>query len=155
MKIRKISEEDIPALTDVYETCFPREKLQKQWIEANFRSFPRIVYYIVEIESTIVGYIQWSVKSGFRDNSVVELEQLAVLPGHSGKGFGSKLIEQTFELFKEHLFDLGVGVKAVYVTTREGNFAEKLYMKVLGVERSAIIKEYGSGDEVVLFKRYV
>ncbi len=78
-----------------------------------------------------------------------------VLPSFSGKGIGKELLCRSYDLFKLHLLCLGFGVKAVYMTTREGNFAESLYSKVFGVERHGVIKNYGSGNEVILFKRFV
>lgn len=146
--------DDLASISDIYERCFAREKNHAEWIEANFSAFPRMRYYLVSVDRVVVGYALWSVKSGFRDNSIVELEQLAVVPELRGRGVGKTLLEQSFDQFKQHLSEKGIAVKAIYLTTRDGNSAESLYHKVFGVEREGIIKNYGSGDEVILFKQY-
>lgn len=146
--------DDLASIAGIYEKCFSRERNHGEWIKANFSAFPRMRYYLVIIDQVIVGYALWSVKSGFRDKSIVELEQLAVVPELRGRGVGKELLEQSFDQFKRHLHEKGIAVKAIYLTTRDGNSAEGLYRKVFGVEREGVIKNYGSGDEVILFKQF-
>ena len=155
IEVRKLEFLELDFTCKIYSECFPREKNHKLWLQANFNAFPRMVYFVATFNNEIVGYSLWSIKNGFRENSIVELEQLAVLPSFSGKGIGKELLCRSYDLFKLHLLDLGFGVKAVYMTTREGNFAESLYSKVFGVERHGVIKNYGSRNEVILFKRFV
>lgn len=49
----------------------------------------------------IVGYIQWIQKSGFRNESVIELEQIAVLQNKRGKGIGALLIRESLNSKKK------------------------------------------------------
>lgn len=149
--VRKAEKTDSSSIAEMYSRCFEREKMHEIWVEANMNAFPRYAYYVAEQNAKPVGYACWVVKSGFRDRAVVELEQVGVLPQYSGKGIGKSLLLQSFEKFREHLMGLSIEVKAVYVTTREGNFAEDLYTKLFNIERQGVIKNYGSGDEVVLF----
>lgn len=146
--------DDLANISGIYEKCFSREKNHDEWIKANFSAFPRMQYYLVIVDRVVVGYALWSVKNGFRDKSIVELEQLAVVPEFRGRGVGKELLEHSFDQFKQHLAEKAIAVKAIYLTTRDGNNAEGLYRKVFGVEREGIIKNYGSGDEVILFKQY-
>ncbi len=155
IEIRKLEFIEINSVYKIYSECFPSEKNHKVWLQANFNAFPRMVYFVATLNNENVGYSLWSVKNGFRESSIVELEQLAVLPSFSGKGVGKELLSQSYNLFKLHLLGLGFGVNAVYMTTREGNFAESLYAKVFGVERHGVIQNYGSGNEVILFKRFL
>ena len=131
--------------------CFPNELNRKLWIESSFNSYPRGVYYVVEDEGLIVGYILWCVKNGFRKSTIVELEQIGISPKNAGKGVGRKLINKSFELFKGHVLALGHKVSAVMVTTSEGNYAENLYKSTLGVKRAATLVGYGSGNEIILY----
>jgi N-acetylglutamate synthase-like GNAT family acetyltransferase len=155
MKIRKATEHDIDAIAQVYLHCFPNERNHKLWISSSFNSFPRAVYYVVEQENVIAGYILWSVKNGFRDATIVELEQVAVAPQHSGHGHGRRLIEDSFALFKTHVRETGHGVGAVMVTTSEGNYAESLYKSTLKVSRAALVQGYGGGNELILYNNAV
>ncbi|MCW8866277.1 MAG: GNAT family N-acetyltransferase [Colwellia sp.] len=116
-------------------------------------SFPKSVYYVYGDEKSIQGYILWSVKNGFRANTIVELDQIGVHPEHAGQGIGKKLISESFKLFKTHVTELGYDVGSVMVTTSEGNYAEDLYISTLGVSRNGVISEYGSGNELILFNK--
>ena len=74
-----------------------------------------------------MGYIIWVQKSGFRPEAVLELEQLAVLPGARGQGWGKTLILDSLPQVKQHLAGQDSTLKHVLVTTRADNFAQKLY----------------------------
>lgn len=154
MNIRVAKIEDIESISQVYLHCFPNEQNHQLWITSSFNAFPRAVYYVVEIQGMIVGYILWCVKNGFRDATIVELEQVAVDPEHSGMGLGRQLIASSFEQFKQHVKDTGHQVGAVIVTTTEGNYAENLYKSTLNVSRAAILTGYAGANEVILYHHY-
>jgi len=153
MNIRLATEHDIDSIAQVYLRCFPNERSHLLWIKSSFKSFPRSVYYVIERQGTIAGYILWCVKNGFREATIVELEQVAVDPQYSGAGLGRRLITDSFEKFKRHVEDIGHKVAAVMVTTTEGNYAENLYISTLKVSRAAILSGYASGNEVILYTR--
>ena len=155
MKIRKAKNIDLEEISKIYEACFPMELNHKLWIEASFNSYPRGVYYVIESDGVISGYILWCVKNGFRKSTIIELEQIGVHPNHAGKRLGRKLIETSVTEFKSHVKELGYGVGAIVVTTSEGNYAENLYKSTLGVTRSAVISGYGTGNEVILYNNRV
>lgn len=152
MNIRRAKPQDLSAIATVYETCFPGERDHELWIRSTFLSFPRAVYYVAEKDRCVAGYILWCAKNGFRQNTIVELEQVGVHPDSARQGLGRELIENSFTLLREHLATLGYEIGAVLVTTSEGHFAEGLYESALGVKRAAVIEDYGSGNEVILFK---
>jgi len=153
MIIRQANKSDIKSISKVYSVCFTRETDHEIWINSCINSFPKSVYYVCTDGKTIQGYILWSVKNGFRANTIVELEQIGVHPEQAGKGVGRKLITESFKLFKSHITELGHEVSSVMVTTSEGNYAEELYKSTLGVTRSGMISEYGSGNELILFNK--
>jgi ribosomal protein S18 acetylase RimI-like enzyme len=155
MNIRLANEHDIDAIAEIYLNCFPHERNHLLWIKSSFNSFPRGVYYVVEQHGAIAGYILWCVKNGFREATIVELEQVAVAPQYSGEGLGRKLIADSFERFKQHVADTGYRVGAVMVTTTEGNYAENLYKSTLKVSRAAILTGYASGNEVILYNNSI
>ena len=151
--IRQANSVDLKNIAKIYSVCFPRELNHNVWINACFNSFPKSVYYVYEECNDIQGYILWSVKNGFRTNTIIELEQLGVHPEFAGQGVGRKLITESLEIFKSHLAELGHDIASIMVTTSEGNYAEELYKSTLGVTRNGIIKEYGSGNELILFNK--
>jgi ribosomal protein S18 acetylase RimI-like enzyme len=109
----------------------------------------------VEQQGVIAGYILWCVKNGFREATIVELEQIAVDPQYGGTGLGRRLVTDSFEKFKQHVEDTGNKVGAVMVTTTEGNYAENLYISTLNVSRAAILCGYASGNEVILYNNSI
>lgn len=153
MNIRQAEESDLLSISQVYANCFPREVNHEAWINACFNSFPKSIYYVFEDKQHIKGYILWSIKNGFRTNTIVELEQLGVHHEHSGQGIGRQLITESFTLFTSHITQLGFDIGAVIVTTSEGNYAEKLYQSTLGVTHNGTIEGYGSGNELILFNK--
>ena len=155
MNIRRAETKDIDDIAKIYAACFPNELNSKLWIETSFKAYPRNVYYVIESEGIVAGYILWCVKNGFRESTIAELEQIGVHPDASGKGLGRRLIETSFNLFKTHVNDLGHTIGSVIVTTTEGNYAENLYKSTLGVSRAALITGYGSGNEIILYNNRV
>jgi ribosomal protein S18 acetylase RimI-like enzyme len=155
MNIRQATQNDIEDIAKIYMSCFPNERDHILWVKSSLCSFPRAVYYVIEHQGMIAGYILWCVKNGFRDLTIAELEQIAVDPEYSGGGLGRKLIEDSFEQFKKHVEDTGHRVSAVMVTTTEGNYAENLYKSTLHVSRAAVLAGYGSGNEIILYNASV
>ena len=77
MQIRSMRVEDLLNVAKVHREAFPRQLHSEQWISCNFNAYPRIRFFVAEDEGTILGYVQWIEKSGFRKEVVLELEQIA------------------------------------------------------------------------------
>jgi len=112
-------------------------------------------YFVALDGSDIVGYIHWTQKSGFRPEVVLELEQIAVLPGVQGRGIGRALIGESLPLVKDQLGTRGATLKHIMVTTRADNYAQELYRQALGVEVECTIRDLYSADEVIMIARNV
>lgn len=152
--IRPMLEQDIDSVSLVHSEAFKRQSASRKWVTCNFLAYPRIMMYVaVNDENQITGYVQWLQKSGFRKESVVELEQIAVLPTFQGKNIGTKLIKQSIEFVKEYLLSQHSILKAVIVTTRSDNQAQRLYEKTLNAKVNACITDLYSADEVVMVAR--
>jgi len=104
--VTHMQRDDINAVAKVHAQQFPRQYNSAIWISCNFAAFPRIMLYVARDEKdNVVGYIQWIQKSGFRKESIVELEQIAVLGSNQGKGIGTKLIKESLNHIKKYLAD--------------------------------------------------
>jgi ribosomal protein S18 acetylase RimI-like enzyme len=156
-KVRKMTLDDISAVAEVHKQVFPRQQYSQEWIECNFRAFPRTQMFVAEDnkDNAIVGYVQWIQKSGFRPEVVLELEQIAVEPTHQKHGVGSTLIISSLTVVKQHLAGWNQKLKHVIVTTRADNAAQRLYRKTLSVEIEATIRNLFSADEVIMIVRNV
>lgn len=149
--ILHMHKDDIDAVAKVHSEQFPRQNDSIRWVSCNFAAFPRILMFVARDEKDkIVGYIQWIQKSGFRQQSVIELEQIAVLKSQQRKGIGTLLIEKSLEYIKDYLADTNSNLKAILVSTRTDNLAKSLYEKVLKAKEVAVIKNLYSHDEVIM-----
>jgi ribosomal protein S18 acetylase RimI-like enzyme len=147
--------EDLLKASLVHKEAFIRQKLSFEWLECNLNAFPRFLNFVAELEGSLVGYIIWSQKSGFRPEVVLELEQVAVLPKHHEQGVGRELIEESLPFVRDHLAKQGSTLKHIIVTTRADNHAQKLYRSTLGAEVEATIVNLYSADEVFMVARDV
>ncbi len=153
MKIRSMKKQDLLDVSKVHKEVFSRQLHSEQWITCNFNAYPRIRYFIAENNETILGYIQWIEKSGFRKEVVLELEQIAVLPSQQKRGIGTLLISESLKMIKEELKQRDAIIKHVLVSTRTDNEAQKLYKKVLNAQPECVISNLFSADEVVMIAR--
>lgn len=146
--------DDIDEIARLHAQAFPRQQNSLDWIMCNFAAFPRIMSFVARDErDQIVGYIQWIQKSGFRKESVIELEQIAVIQNQQGKGIGTKLIQESLSLIRTYLRDSGSILKAILISTRTDNAAQALYKKALNAEEVTVIKNLYSHDEVIMISR--
>lgn len=155
VKIRPADEKDVESIAKVHSEAFLRQIHSYEWVSCNFRAFPRIRYFVAELENEIVGYIQWIEKSGFRKEVVLELEQIAVLPSKQGKKIGTALIKQSLPVIKDQLATRQSYIKHVLVTTRNDNPAQQLYAKTLNAKVETMIPNLFSSDEVLMISRNV
>jgi ribosomal protein S18 acetylase RimI-like enzyme len=151
--VRKTTITDLEAIAEIHRRTFTRQTRSMEWIECNFRAYPRIQYFVVEHEGQIAGFIEWMQKSGFRKDVVLELEQMAVDPAHQGKGVGRILIAESLPLVAQQLAERGAKLKHVIVTTRADNYAQRLYESSLNAKVEASISNLYSADEVLMIAR--
>ena len=124
------------------------------WVTGNARCFPRMQYFVAELDGEILGYVLWMEKGGYRDESVWELEQIAVKGGFKDKGIGTLLIKESLRHIRKYLAARGSWLKIVEVTTGTENEAQRLYRKTLGAEVEATVKDLFRGDEVIMIARF-
>ncbi len=156
-QIRRMRENDIDDVVKVYLDCFKGMRdpeVVERWIRCNFNAYPRMQYFVAEMDGKVVGYILWVEIGGFRKEAVLELEQIGVLRDYRGQGIGSKLIIKSLEEMKKYLIERGSKLKLVEVTTGTSNQAQKLYMKTLNAKPECLIKDLFRGDELIMIARF-
>lgn len=155
MEIRPMKDSDVEPVAAVHQAAFPRQSCSHEWIHCNFAAFPRMQFFVADSNGEIQGFVHWTQKSGFREQVVLELEQIAVYPSIHGQGIGSRLIRESMPLVKAQLAERGATLKHLVVTTRADNAAQRLYRKELGAEIEATITNLYSADEVFMVARNV
>ena len=156
IEIKRMVKEQIPQVATVASNCFGGLRdinVAKKWIECNFNAFPRMQYFVAHLEDKIVGYILWMEKGGFRQESVMELEQIGVHPDFRGRGVGTKLVTESFKEIKNYLKERGSKLKLIEITTGTENEAQRLYRKTLKAKPECKIKDLFRGDEVIMIAR--
>jgi len=151
--IRKAVESDVAVIAHIHRQAFPRQRDSEKWVSATLAAEPRFFVFVAKVESVIVGYIFWAQKSGFRAEPVLELDQVAMLDAYRGKGYAEKLIRDSLAAIETELRCSDQTLKAVLVSTRSDNKAQRLYTKVLGVEIVATIDELYSATEVIMLSK--
>lgn len=151
--IRRMTEPDGDRVAEVHRAAFPRQQSSIDWIRCNFAAYPRIQIFVAVRSNEILGYIQWTQKSGFRPAVVLELEQIAVKEPEQGNGIGQALIKESLPQVKAQLRERNAIVRSILVTTRADNTAQRLYRKALGAKVEATLEDLYSADEVVMVAR--
>lgn len=153
MHVRSACQGDMRHIAAIHAACFARQHRSSEWIACQFAAYPlkRIFVATLGGEGEIVGYLILAEKSGFRQDVVIELEQIAVAPEQQGRGVAAELICNSLSAVEQALIDRGATMRSVLVTTRSDNAAQKLYRKVLGAEIVARIPSlFDAADEVVM-----
>ncbi len=157
LSIREMVYEDISSIVDIYMQSFRgmREYSKaERWITVKFNSKPISIYYVALLDGKVIGYILWSEHGGFRDDAVIELEQIAVSKMHRCKGVASRLIVDSLRMLnRDYIASRGARIKLVMVTTAYTNNAKRLYEKVLNAKQVAVINDLYASDESILIAR--
>lgn len=143
------------AVAAIHAVAFSRQLHSVEWIDCNLAAYPRIQIFVAAEDANILGFIQWTQKSGFREKVVLELEQIAVLPAHQGHGIGGKLTINSLPIVQSQVAERNASVTNIIVTTRSDNAAQRLYRKTLGAKVEATISNLYSADEIFMVSRNV
>ncbi|MEH6798553.1 MAG: GNAT family N-acetyltransferase [Halopseudomonas sabulinigri] len=151
--VRSMTLTDLQGAAEVHRLAFVRQRLSRDWLTATLAAHPRFLSFVATEQPRVVGYILWAQKSGFRDQAVMELDQIAVLPTEQGRGIARCLIDESLPLVKQQLCRQGSTLKHIIVNTRADNHAQRLYRSALGAEVVATIADLYSADEVLMLSR--
>ena len=153
VRIRRYSDHDLGAIADIHAEAFTRQGDSEEWITCNARAYPRMRLYVAEFQRGVRGFILWTEKSGFRQEVVLELEQVAVAAAYRKRGIGEALVVQSLSEVANELAARSATLRAVVVSTRADNNAQRLYRKALGAEIEAKVQSLFSADEVLMVAR--
>lgn len=146
--------DDTSIVAKIHAQAFSRQHSSEKWIACNFAAFPRIMIFVARDEQDkVIGYIQWIHKSGFRQEAVIELEQIAVLKTKQQQGIATKMIQESLNQIKDYLRDNKSFLKSILISTRTDNHAQALYKKALGAQVIATVRDLYSADEVLMLAK--
>jgi ribosomal protein S18 acetylase RimI-like enzyme len=148
---------DIDQVAQIASQCFSgmkQFKSAKCWVNCNFRAFPRFRYFVAKDRNLVLGYILWLEKGGFRDQAVLELEQIATSPSYRNGGLATRLINESLSKIQNELRQRGSTLKIIEITTGAGNEAQNLYKRALHAKSEYKIKDFFRQDEVLMIARF-
>ncbi len=93
--VRRLTEKDVPKVAEIHAEAFSRQGHSAEWIRCHAQAFPRMRYYVAESDGLLCAFVLWTEKSGFRENVVLELEQIAVAASYRKQGVAEALIVQS------------------------------------------------------------
>jgi ribosomal protein S18 acetylase RimI-like enzyme len=156
VRVRAARRSDIARIARVGAESFsglrPLHRAQR-WVSACFAASPRLRYWVAEEDRTVLGYILWMEKGGFRKDSVWELEQIAVTSASRRRGVGARLIADSLVSLNRSLARRGAHLKLIEVTTGSEQHAIEFYERTLNAKSVARIPDLFRGDEYLLVAR--
>ena len=158
MLVLPCQKEDLVELVAIHQACFKRgahsSELRRTLLNCYWQAYPMYQVFVAKNEQGVIsGYIVWREEGGFRAEANFELKQLGVAPKYRRQGVAQALIEQSLERIKTYLQQRGSALKNILVTTGAEHSAQALYQRTLGAHVEAVIKDYFSGDEVIMVAR--
>ena len=109
---------DINDVAKLHSQQFGSQHHSKNWVSCNFAAFPRIMIFVARNEKDqVIGYIQWTQKGGFCQDTIIELEHVAVYKD-PGISIREKLINESLSLVKDYLNDDRSTLTAILIITR-------------------------------------
>ena len=147
--VRKAHQNDLIDIAEIHHKSFIRQADSMQWISSTLAAYPRFFCHVIVSDKT-VGYIFWAQKSGFREEVILELDQIAIHPDFQGLGLSKKLIIESLKDVENELLNRSQRIKSVLVTTGVNNFARKIYEDLFGAQEVAMISDLYREPEVYL-----
>jgi len=129
MKIRKIKEQDLRPLAELYVSVFKQEPWNEDWkvdwayerLSFIFKSH-RFYGYIAEENQSILGGV-FSRIGSYRGRLELEIVEYYVCSGHQRKGVGSALLEELKNVAETD------GISCFVLQTDKNTYAEDFYAK--------------------------
>ncbi len=160
--VRRASEGDIPAMTEVNMECFHGDRgspvSATKWLMCRVKSFPLYQLFVIEVGGKVAGYVGWEIHGGFlRTEPVVELEQIGILEQERNLKLGSQLQEESLRAItdwvKENNPRIESSVSFVVWVYAHNLRAINIYLKVFTDGIVGMRTQYGNRSEVMLRHR--
>lgn len=107
-------------------------------------------FFIAYHKNCAIGFISWYMH-GMPHHGLAELERVAVVPEHRGKGIGKLLFEHMLVDTKKFYHKEGNSLRKIFLMTHDDNLRAQSFYKKMGMYKEAILKDhyYDGRDEAV------
>ena len=146
-------DDDIKDIATVHEKVFIRQQSSLLYIKCVLSAYPLFRMFVFD-DTRIKGYAIWAEKSGFREQTVIELVQVGIIPECQNKGIGSQLLLTSLELTKQQIHKRGGTIGSIIITTSDDNPAITLYKRLFDVELCGAIPNIFKHPELILVAKF-
>lgn len=150
MKLRKAKPKDAKGIANVLVKSYNIKDLNEgiNVFKSETKKFHN--YIVAEDNGKIVGLVTWAVH-GLPKHQLCELDRIAVLPEHRGKGIAKELFNELVKDAKSSYKKHDSKLRKLYLLTHTDNTRAHKFYEKLGFKYETTLKEhyYKNKDEFV------
>ena len=150
MKIRKATAKDAKGIANVLLRSYNINDIKEGILVFNNETKKHHHYIVAEENKKIAGIATW-VMHGLAKHQLAELDRIAVLPQHRGKGIARPLFDALVKDAKQFYKKNGSKLRKLYLLTHADNERAQRFYEKLGFKHETTLKEhyYKGKDEYV------
>ncbi|MFX0057869.1 MAG: GNAT family N-acetyltransferase [Candidatus Hodarchaeota archaeon] len=149
--IRKVSEEDIDLLVEMYMTDV--ENHEQRAIEFAKDLIYRFKSIICVSNKQVFGCITWDTKGGLNDG-VIELVTLGVKPNYQRLGIARELLLYLINEAKKFFSESGYKLRVIYLFMERSNEIAHRFYNFMGFREIAEIPSFYPHDDAKIWIKY-
>jgi ribosomal protein S18 acetylase RimI-like enzyme len=155
IELRKATEADAEGVAYVLHKSYNIVDLEEGKSVFQRELHKHHVYIIAVHEGRVIGLVTWTMH-GLPKHGLLELDRIAVLPDHQGKGVAQKLFKAMEDDAQEFYSNHGAKIRKVYLLTHATNERAHSFYTKLGMEKESVLPShyYAGVDEFVFSKFY-
>ncbi|MFB4288617.1 ribosomal protein S18-alanine N-acetyltransferase [Nonomuraea sp. ATR24] len=144
MKLRQMTEADLPAVMAIERATFPRDAWSEGMMRGELADQPRTRHYVVAlVEEQIVGYAGLAVAADQAD-----VQTIAVLDTHRGTGVGGAMLSALLQEAGRR------GAREIFLEVREDNPVARGVYTHFGFEEIGTRRRYyEDGTDAIMMRR--
>jgi ribosomal protein S18 acetylase RimI-like enzyme len=149
MKFRKATSKDAKGIANVLVYSYNIKDI-KEGINVFKSETKKCHNYIVANDGKIAGIVTWIVH-GLPKHQLCELDRIAVLPEHRGKGIAKELFTELIKNAKSYYKKHNQKLRKLYLLTHANNKRAHKFYENLGFKHETTLKQhyYKNKDEFV------
>tara|TARA_B100002003_G_C13953543_1_gene462232 strand:- start:4 stop:471 length:468 start_codon:yes stop_codon:yes gene_type:complete len=150
MNIRNAQEQDAAQIAAVLEDAYNIDSIQEGITIFKKEQTKGYHYLVAEEDNKIVGITTWQMH-GLPKHQLAELDRIAVLKTHQGKGLGKQLFDALLKEASKEYEKHNQKLRKLYLLTHADNEQAQTFYKKLGMQQEAILKNhfYEGKDEFI------
>ncbi|GAB2914874.1 ribosomal protein S18-alanine N-acetyltransferase [Nonomuraea fastidiosa] len=144
MKLRPMTEADLPAVMEIERITFPLDAWSEGMMRGELADMPRTRHYVVAlVDDEIVGYAGLAAAADQAD-----VQTIAVLEKHRRSGIGSAMLSELLDEARRR------GAREIFLEVRADNPAAQSVYRRFGFEEIGTRRRYyDDGTDAIMMRR--